>query len=116
MGGGMIEEGFAIDIEMGLFAMKREQVEKALRPFEEAKIEARRTGQPLADGAITTACAQACPAQAIVFGDLNDPKSRVSMLSAGHRSYDVLDELNTRPSVHYLKIVRQGSTPGGRRG
>ena len=50
--------------------------------IEETKIEARRLGQPLADGAIKTACQQVCPAEAIVFGDLNDPKSRVAALAA----------------------------------
>ncbi len=48
--------------------------------IQEAKIEARRRGQPVADGEIQTACQQSCPAQAIVFGDLNDPKSRVAQL------------------------------------
>jgi len=75
--------------------------------IEEQKIEARRLGQPLADGAIKTACEQVCPAQAIVFGDLHDPNSRVTALAAGKRAYRVLDELNTQPAVRYLKVVRQ---------
>ena len=74
--------------------------------IEEGKIEARRLGHPVADGAIKTACQQVCPAEAIVFGDLNDPKSRVAALSASRRAYRVLDELNTRPAVRYLKLVR----------
>ncbi|MBI4477735.1 MAG: hypothetical protein HY654_11210, partial [Acidobacteria bacterium] len=53
-----------------------------------------------------TACQQVCPAQAIVFGDLNDPNSRVARTSAGERMFRVLDTLNTRPAVHYLKLVR----------
>ena len=85
--------------------------------IEENKIEARRLGQPLADGAIKTACEQACPAQAIVFGDLHDPNSRVTALAAGKRAYRVLDELNTQPAVRYLKLVRHEAVPGfeGRR-
>jgi Fe-S-cluster-containing dehydrogenase component/anaerobic selenocysteine-containing dehydrogenase len=85
--------------------------------IEENKIEARRLGQPLADGAIKTACEQACPAQAIVFGDLHDPNSRVAALAAGKRAYRVLDELNTQPAVRYLKLVRHEAVPGfeGRR-
>jgi molybdopterin-containing oxidoreductase family iron-sulfur binding subunit len=81
--------------------------------IEEQKIEARRLGQPLADGAIKTACEQACPAQAIVFGDLHDPNSRVTALAAGKRAYRVLDELNTQPAVRYLKVVRQDRPAAG---
>ena len=74
--------------------------------IEESKIEARRLGQPLADGTIKTACQQVCPADAIVFGDLNDPSSRASRLNSGVRAYRVLDELNTKPAVRYLKVVQ----------
>jgi molybdopterin-containing oxidoreductase family iron-sulfur binding subunit len=74
--------------------------------IQENKIEAKRLGQPLADGAIKTACEQTCPAQAIVFGDLHDPNSRVTALAASRRAYRVLEELNTQPSVRYLKLVR----------
>jgi molybdopterin-containing oxidoreductase family iron-sulfur binding subunit len=61
---------------------------------------------PIADGDIQTACEQACPTQAIVFGDLLDPKSRVSELTRGRRAYQVLEDLGTRPNVAYLKKVR----------
>ena len=60
----------------------------------------------LQDGAVKTACQQSCPAQAIVFGDLNDPQSEVARLTAESRSYRVLEELDIRPSVSYLAIVR----------
>ena len=86
--------------------------------IEETRIESKRLGQPLADGAIKTACQQTCPADAITFGDLNDPKSRVATLAAGRRAYRVLDELNTQPAVRYLKLVRHdrpGATGGERR-
>jgi molybdopterin-containing oxidoreductase family iron-sulfur binding subunit len=73
--------------------------------IQEAKIEARRRGTPLADGAIETACQQSCPAQAIIFGDLNDPQSRVSRLARNPRHYRVLAEFNFRPSVGYLAAV-----------
>jgi molybdopterin-containing oxidoreductase family iron-sulfur binding subunit len=74
--------------------------------IQEAKIEARRKGERLADGAIRTACEQSCPAGAIIFGDLNDPGSRIAKLAASGRAYRVLEEFNFRPAVHYLKLVR----------
>ena len=75
--------------------------------IQEAKIEAKRTGTPILDGDIRTACQQSCPAGAIVFGDLNDRNSRIARLAHDGRQYRVLEELNVGPSVHYLKIVRQ---------
>jgi molybdopterin-containing oxidoreductase family iron-sulfur binding subunit len=82
--------------------------------IQEAKIEAKRKGQPVGDGDIQTACQQSCPAQAIAFGNLNDPKSRVTQAAAGRRSYRVLEELNIRPSVNYLAVVRnRQSNEGG---
>ncbi len=64
------------------------------------------TGVPLQDGDVVTACQQTCPSDAIVFGNLNDPNSRVSQVSADARGYHVLEDLNTRPAVTYLKKVR----------
>jgi molybdopterin-containing oxidoreductase family iron-sulfur binding subunit len=60
----------------------------------------------LAEGDIQTACQQSCPTQAIVFGDLKDPKSRVSQLRENRRHYHVLEELGVRPNVGYLKKIR----------
>ncbi len=74
--------------------------------IQEAKLEAKRLGMPLADGQIRPACQQSCPAGAIVFGDLNDPESEASKASASPRCYQVLSELNVRPTVGYLRIVR----------
>jgi molybdopterin-containing oxidoreductase family iron-sulfur binding subunit len=67
-----------------------------------AKLEDRR----IRDGEIVTACEAACPTQAIVFGDLNDPNSRVSRLKANSLNYPLLAELNTRPRTTYMAIVR----------
>jgi Fe-S-cluster-containing dehydrogenase component/anaerobic selenocysteine-containing dehydrogenase len=80
--------------------------------IQEAKIESKRTGAKLTEGSIRTACEQSCPAGAIVFGDLNDPTSRVARLAASGRAYRVLEELNFRPAVHYLKLVRHRTEEG----
>jgi len=71
-----------------------------------ARIDANNEGRGIRDGEIQTACQQACPAQAIVFGDLNDPESRVAKLKASPRNYGLLAELNTRPHTSYLAAVR----------
>jgi molybdopterin-containing oxidoreductase family iron-sulfur binding subunit len=71
-----------------------------------AKIDAEKQGRRVRDGEIVTACQQACPAEAIVFGDLNDPKSQVAALKTDVRNYSLLEELNTRPRTTYLAAVR----------
>jgi molybdopterin-containing oxidoreductase family iron-sulfur binding subunit len=68
-----------------------------------AKDEAREDDRPIADGDVQPACAQACPAEAIVFGDLDDPESAVSQLSESPRAERPLEELGTGPRVFYLK-------------
>jgi len=75
-----------------------------------AKNDSVKRGTPVADGEIKTACQQVCPADAIRFGDLNDPKSAVAQQMAGPRTYRVLEDLGTRPNVAYLKKVRHGQT------
>jgi molybdopterin-containing oxidoreductase family iron-sulfur binding subunit len=72
----------------------------------EAKIDAEKQDRPIKDGDIKTACQQACPADAIVFGDLNDPGSRVTQLQKEVRNYALLAELNTRPRTTYLAAIR----------
>jgi Fe-S-cluster-containing dehydrogenase component len=71
-----------------------------------ARIDARNESREIRDGEIRTACEGACPAQAIVFGDVNDPTSRVSKLKASPRNYGLLTELQTRPRTTYLAAVR----------
>ncbi|MBK9031138.1 MAG: 4Fe-4S dicluster domain-containing protein [Myxococcales bacterium] len=61
---------------------------------------------PLPDGTITTACQAACPTEAIVFGDLSDPESRVSKLHGDRRQYELLSDLNDKPRTRFLARVR----------
>jgi len=68
-----------------------------------AEDQAKSEGREIADGEFTTACAQACPADAIVFGRIDDPESAVSKLARGSRGFHMLEELGTLPSVTYLK-------------
>jgi molybdopterin-containing oxidoreductase family iron-sulfur binding subunit len=86
--------------------------------IQEAKGEAIARGKPLRDGDVQTACQQSCPAQAITFGNLNDPQSRVARQARDPRGYRVLEELNVRPSVRYLTLVRNrpAGPEGGRHG
>jgi molybdopterin-containing oxidoreductase family iron-sulfur binding subunit len=71
-----------------------------------ARVQAKNDGRAVRDGEITTACAQACPGRAIVFGDVNDPQSEVSRWKADPRNYGMLEELNTRPRTTYLAAVK----------
>ncbi len=66
------------------------------------KIDADKADRQIKDGEIVTACQQACPTKAIVFGDLNDPNSRVAKLKQQQRDYGLLEELDTRPRTTYL--------------
>jgi molybdopterin-containing oxidoreductase family iron-sulfur binding subunit len=74
--------------------------------IESARIQAQKEMRPIRDGDIVTSCQAACPADAIVFGDGNDPASRVSRLKALPRNYGLLADLNTHPRTTYLgKVV-----------
>jgi molybdopterin-containing oxidoreductase family iron-sulfur binding subunit len=74
--------------------------------IERARIDTRIQGRAIGDGELQTACQQGCPSDAIVFGNLNDPKSRVTRLHADERRYDLLHEIGTRPRTVYLARVR----------
>jgi MoCo/4Fe-4S cofactor protein with predicted Tat translocation signal len=71
-----------------------------------ARIDADRDNRPIADGEVITACQQACPTNAIVFGNLNDTGSQVAKLKAQELSYGLLEELNTKPRTSYMPRVR----------
>jgi Fe-S-cluster-containing dehydrogenase component len=62
-------------------------------------------GRPVRDGEIRPACAVACPAEAILFGDVNDPESRVSRMAKIDRGYRMLEELAVKPSITYLADI-----------
>jgi MoCo/4Fe-4S cofactor protein with predicted Tat translocation signal len=70
-----------------------------------AKITSEEQNRAVRDGEIITACQGACPAEAIIFGNINDPNSRVSQWKAQSRNYGLLDDLNTRPRTTYLARV-----------
>ena len=74
-------------------------VQRIRRAAEQALVEDR----PLADGEVVPACVQTCPANALVFGDLNDPASSVSELIGDQRKFRLLEHLGTEPAVYYLK-------------
>jgi molybdopterin-containing oxidoreductase family iron-sulfur binding subunit len=67
-----------------------------------ARIDAKRDDRPIRDGEVVTACAQACPTSAIVFGNLNDANARVAKLADEPGVYGLLEELQTRPRTTYL--------------
>jgi molybdopterin-containing oxidoreductase family iron-sulfur binding subunit len=70
-----------------------------------AQTAARLEGRELREGDVNTACAQACPSDAIVFGNMKDPGSKVMALKTNHRGYHVFEEINVRPAITYLAKV-----------
>ena len=74
--------------------------------IQNAKIEAGNENRRIRDGEILTACQAVCPTEAIVFGDINDPESRVRKLKELERNYTLLGELGTRPRTTYLSAMR----------
>jgi molybdopterin-containing oxidoreductase family iron-sulfur binding subunit len=72
----------------------------------EHRIDAEREDRKINDAELQTACQQSCPAGAIIFGNINDPNSKVSQLKAQSRNYSLLGELNTRPRTTYLAEIR----------
>ena len=71
-----------------------------------ARIQSKREDRAIRDGEIVTACQAVCPTEAIVFGNINDPNSKVARLKSSPRNYTTLDDLNTRPRTTYLAAVR----------
>jgi molybdopterin-containing oxidoreductase family iron-sulfur binding subunit len=90
-----------------------EKCSLCVQRIQEAKNEAKRKGEQVRDGDVQPACAQSCPAQAITFGDMNDPKSAVYQTKKDPRHYLVLAELNVQPSVGYLRLIRNREEQDG---
>jgi molybdopterin-containing oxidoreductase family iron-sulfur binding subunit len=84
--------------------------------IQEKKLEAKLENRVLEDGEIQPACVQSCPTGALVFGNMNDPGSRVSRLKQDPRNYHLLEQLHTLPSVGYLTRVRNTEPDAGDRG
>ena len=83
-----------------------EKCSMCIQRIEAARVEAKHRGVPIADGDIEVACQQSCPSQAILFGDLNDPESRLAKAARSPRQYRMLEEFGFRTSVGYQRIVR----------
>jgi molybdopterin-containing oxidoreductase family iron-sulfur binding subunit len=79
-----------------------------IQRISEARIHAKIEGRPIRDGEVKTACQQACPTDAIVFGDILDPDSVVRRRKALARDYTLLEEVNTRPRTTYLARIDEG--------
>ena len=77
--------------------------------IQKAKIQARREGRAVVDGEVTVACQQVCPADAISFGDINDPNTAVSKKRCVDRHYGLLSDVGTRPRTRFLGKVRNPS-------
>ena len=91
-----------------------EKCSMCVQRIEEARATSKREGRTLADGDIATACQQSCPAQAITFGDANDPKSALVARRAEGRAYTILEEINVKPQVTYMtRIKNRGATEHG---
>ena len=66
-------------------------------------MEVKREKRTIRDGEVAPACVETCPSEALTFGDLNDPQSKVSRLSKSRRAFRLLEDLGTEPKVYYLK-------------
>jgi len=76
-----------------------------IQRIQAAKLKAKNENRSLLKDEVQSACAQSCPANAIVFGDMNDKDSKLSRLISSGRRYNLLEELFTRPSVNYLTKI-----------
>lgn len=102
-----MEEGLSPDVSV----RPRGVVEKCSfchHRLQRARDQARMEGRPLREGDYLPACVESCPAEAMFFGDLDDPRSTVARLSEGPRAFRLLEELGTKPKVVYLSKGESG--------
>jgi len=83
-----------------------EKCSMCVQRIQAGKLEAKKDGTPVQDGSIVSACAEACPTNAITFGDLNDKKSKVRGLADNVRSYRILEEVGTQSNMYYMTKIR----------
>lgn len=83
-----------------------EKCSMCVQRIQAGKLQAKLEGRQVKDGDVNVACAQTCPANAIVFGDMNDPNSRIAKAFKKERAYQVLEEINVQPSVRYMTKIR----------
>lgn len=110
---GMTEDLTRMVLNPDVTVRSRGVIEKCslcVQRIQEGKLTAKKEGRGLIDGDIKTACMQACPADAIVFGDYNDKSGRVNdIIDNDGRSYFVIEEVNTDPSIAYRAKIRNRS-------
>jgi Fe-S-cluster-containing dehydrogenase component len=87
-----------------------EKCSMCVQRIQSAKLAAKRDNRKMETDEFTVACAQSCPTNAIVFGDLNDENSEVAKLYKDQRGYHVIEELGTKPSVSYMAKVRNAES------
>jgi Fe-S-cluster-containing dehydrogenase component len=83
-----------------------EKCSMCVQRIQGGKLEAKKAGETIKDGAIQTACAEACPTNAITFGDVNDTKSKVRKDHDSDRGYYTLEEIGVKPNIAYMVKVR----------
>ena len=84
----------------------REKCSFRIQRIQAGKLQAKLESRKVKDGDVKTACQQSCPADAIIFGDVNDKNSEISKLFRNERSYVLLEEYNVQPSVSYMTKIR----------
>jgi len=88
-----------------------EKCSMCVQRIQAGKLDAKKKGEPVQNGAIKTACSSACNDNAIVFGDINDKKHAIWSLAQDDRSYNMLEELGVKPNIYYQTKVRNVPAP-----